>query len=377
MMIQSNINYRLDIVRKHTKIGEAKAKNFQVQFVEDADVTRSMKAVIAKDGFKTNSIEVLNNEGAVYFNGSLFFDGTWSFGGKESWETISVDFDMFSDRLRPVMIIDGVEKNLGDFLVIAAPLTDDGFEELYNIEAYDETMLLKQSTLPRRKYYASGTRYIDIVMELLTESGIDKIIKDDTNATITIDHEYPIGTNYLRIINELLDEIGYSHVYAGTDGSIFIRKNITKNSADYYYTDINSTLLSAVKTETDIYSLPNVIVGYVSSPDIPTVLRAVRTNDNPNSVISTVRRGYNIVKTYQFDDCPDLETLARNIDQKFMEASQATETAEIQTMPDDNHEYASYIALGHSDENGLYREVEWSITANGNMTHRLERKVFV
>lgn len=378
MMIQSNTryNWRLDIVRRHTKIGEARIKSMSVNFVEDAEVTRTMKAVIPKTGFDTNSIEVLH-KGAIFFDGSHCFDSSWCFDDGDKWEFVKVDFDMFSDRLRPVMQVGDDEYNFGDFLVMAAPMTDDGREQLYNIEAYDETMLLKQSTLANRKYYAAGKKYLSIITELLTECGIDKIIKDDTNASITIDHEYAIGTNYLEIINDLLEEIGYSHVYAGADGYCFIRKDITKSVADFYYNDKNSTITSAIKTDTDIYSLPNTIVGYVSSPDIATVLRAVRTNDNPNSVISTVRRGYSVVQSYQFDDCPDQETLSRAVDQKFLEASQATETAEIVTMPDKNHEYGSYIAFGHSDDNGIYREVEWSIVANGTMKHKLERKVFV
>lgn len=377
-MIQSNTSYkwRIDIVRNHTKIGEAKAKSLNINFVEDAEVTRSIKAVVPKSGFNTNKIEAFV-KGTIYFDGSLCFDSSWCFDTGDHWEIVEVDFNMFSDRLRPVVEIGDQEHNFGDFLVIAAPLTDSGVEQTYSIEAYDETMLLKQSTLATRKYYAAGTKYLNIIMELLTECGINKVIKDDTSAAITIDHEYAIETTYLEIVNELLDEIGYSHVYAGADGYIFVRKNITKATADFYYNDKNSTITSAIKTDTDIYSLPNVVVGYVSSPDIPTVLRAKRTNDNPNSVISTIRRGYNVVQSYQFDDCPDLDTLSRAVDQKFLEASQATETAEIQTMPDGDHEYGSYIALGHSDNNGLYREVEWSVSANGTMKHKLERKVLV
>lgn len=378
MMIQSNMNYkwRLDIIRKYTKIGEALMKSMQIQFVENADVTRTLKVVIPRDGFKTNPIAVLR-ERKIFFDGTRFFDGTWSFEESSDWVLVDVDFNMFSDRIRPVLIVGDKEHNFGDFMVIAAPMTDDGREKIYSIEAYDETMLLKQSTLATRKYYPTGTLYMDIIMGLLTECGIQKIIKDDTNAAITIDREYSIGTNYLKIVNELLEEIGYSHVYAGADSYCFVRRNITKNYADFYYNDKNSTITSAIKTDTDIYSLPNVVVGFVSSPDIPTVLRTVRVNDNPNSVISTVRRGYNVVQSYKFDDCPDIDTLSRAVDQKFLEASQATETAEIETMPDGNHEFGSYIALGHSEENALYREVEWTITANGTMSHKLERKVLV
>lgn len=378
MTIQSNTAYkwRLDIIRNHTKIGEATFNSMQVQFVENANITRSMRAEIPKAGFKTNEIDFLD-EGAIHFDGSLCFDGTWCFDNGSHWGKVNIDFDMFSDRLKPILIINDQEYNFGEFLVIAAPLTDDGLEQIYNIEAYDDTMLLSQSTLDTRKYYPAGKKYLDIVSEMLTECGINKIFFDNTEASITIDHEYAIGTNYLTIVNDLLDEIGYSHVYAGRDGYLFIQKKITKNTADYYYTDKNSTIVSAVRTDTDIYSLPNVIVGYVSSPDIPTVLRVKKVNDDVNSVISTVRRGYNVVQAFQFDDCPDIDTLSRSVEQKFFDYTQATETAEVETYPDGAHPYGSYVALGHSNDNGLYREVEWSIDANGTMKHKLERKVFV
>ena len=79
----------------------------------------------------------------------------------------------------------------------------------------------------------------------------------------------------------------------------------------------------------------------------------------------------------QFDDCPDAATLQRIVDQKFLESTQATETASISTMPDGNHPYGSYINLGEKGKNALFREVKWSITFGGTMTHELERKTFV
>ena len=49
MMIQSNTqyNWRLDIIRKHVKVGEAKMKSCSIDFVEDADVI-AMGAVALK-----------------------------------------------------------------------------------------------------------------------------------------------------------------------------------------------------------------------------------------------------------------------------------------------------------------------------------------
>ena len=380
MMIPSNTQFkwRLDIIRKHVKIGEARLKSCNVDFVEDAEVTRTMKAKVPIDGFELEGIRIKQDEDVIYFDGTRFFDGSWCFTSVTgSWIEVKNTFDMFSDRLRPVMVINEEEYDFGDYMVIAAPLEDDGKEYLYDIEAYDETMTLKQAALTERKYYAAGSDYLTIIGSMLTDCGLSKVIEDPTDAKITIDHEYAIGTPYLDIINELLDEIGYSHIYAGQSGYIYITKNITKYTADYVYNDNNSTIVDSIKTDTDIYSLPNVVVGYVSSPDIPTVMKYKRVNDNPESVISTVRRGYSVVESFELNDCPDAETLQIAVDNKFLESTQATETAQITTMPDGNHPFGSYVSLGQNGGNTLFREVGWSIEFGGKMTHDLERKAFV
>ena len=375
MMIPSNTQYkwRLDIVRNHVKIGEARIKSCNIDFVEDAEVTRTMKAEIPVDGFNVNSIYI--KKSGILFNGTRCFDGTWCFS--DSWAEVENAFDMFSDRLRPVMLIDGEEYNFGDYMVISAPLEDDGKEYIYDIEAYDETMLLKQAALVERKYYAAGTNYLTIIGSLLTDCGLSKVIEDPIDAQITIDHEYSIGTPYLEIINGLLEEINYSPIYAGQSGYLYLTQNATKTTADYVYTDNNSTIVESISTDTDIYSLPNVVIGYVSSPDIPTVMKYKRVNDNPKSVISTVRRGYSVVEAFELDDCPDLATLQLAVDNKFLQSTQATETAQITTMPDGNHPYGSYVSLGQNGLNTLFREIGWSIEFDGTMTHNLERKAFV
>lgn len=378
MMIPSNTRYewRLDIIRKYVKIGEAQVKSCSVDFIESAEVTRTMKAKIPKDGFIVKDFYIAVDI-PIYFDGTRCFDGTWCFAAETQWQPVSNEFDMFSDRLRPVMIIDGEEYNFGDFMIIAAPLEDDGKEYCYDIEAYDETMILKQAALTERKYYVAGTSYLTIIGSMLAECGFSKVFEEDTDAAITIDHEYAIGTTYLEIINGLLEEIGYSHIYSGASGYVYLTKNITKLTADYVYSDDNSTIIDSIKTDTDIYQLPNVVVGYVSSPDIPTVMKYKRVNDNPKSVISTVRRGYSVVEAFELDDCPDIDTLQLTVDNKFLESTQATETAKITTMPDGNHPYGSYVALGQNGLSGLFREVGWSIEFKGAMTHELERKAFV
>jgi hypothetical protein len=337
-----------------------------------------MKVQIPKNGFELDDTLVRQNEEYIYFDGTKCFDGTWCFSSVAGkWLRIKNEFDMFSDRLRPVMVIDNDEYNFGDFMVIAAPLTDDGKEYFYDIEAYDETMTLKQAALTERKYYAAGTDYLSIIGSMLTDCGISKVYEEQTDAQITIDHEYAIGKPYLEIVNELLNEIGYSPIYSGANGYLYLTHKLTKQMADYTYSDDNSSIVDSIQMDTDIYSLPNVVIGFVSSPDLPTVMKYKRVNDNPKSVISTVNRGYNVVSAFELNDCPDLSTLQLAVDNKFLESTQATETVTITTMPDGNHPYGSYVNLGQNGTNGLFREVGWSIEFGGKMTHNLERKAFV
>ena len=380
MMIPSNTRYkyRIDIIRQHVKIGEAKVKSCTVDFIEDSDVTRTMKVQIPKNGFELEDTLIRQNEENIYFDGTKCFDGTWCFSSVAGkWLRVKNEFDMFSDRLRPVMVIDDDEYNFGDFMVIAAPLTDDGKEYFYDIEAYDETMMLKQAALTERKYYAAGTDYLSIIGAMLTDCGITKVYEEQTDAQITIDHEYAIGKPYLEIVNELLNEIGYSPIYSGANGYLYLTHKLTKQIADYTYSDDNSSIVDSIQMDTDIYSLPNVVIGFVSSPDLPTVMKYKRVNDNPKSVISTVNRGYNVVSAFELNDCPDLVTLQLAVDNKFLESTQATETITITTMPDGNHPYGSFVNLGQNGTNGLFREVGWSIEFGGKMTHHLERKAFV
>jgi hypothetical protein len=337
-----------------------------------------MKARIPKDGFVIHDMLIHNEDKIIYFNGSRCFDGSWCFTSiVGSWDVVSTDFDMFGDRFRPVMIINGQEYDFGDYMIIAAPLEDDGKEYLYDIEAYDETMILKESALTERKYYAAGTDYLEIINALLTDCGLSKVIEEPAGKNTTIDHEYAVGTIYLDIINGLLDEIGYAHIYAGASGYVYLTNRQAKTTADYIYTDRNSTISDSIKTDTDIYTLPNVVVGFVSSPDIPAVMKYKRVNDNPESVISTVRRGYTVVESFELDDCPDMQTLQKSVNEKFMESTQATETASITTMPDGNHPFGSFVSLGEKGENTLFREVGWTVDFGGKMTHQLERKAFV
>lgn len=353
----STIKWRVDLIRKHVKIGEAHVIRGSVSFDAESEVMHSMDISVPVDGLIVNDIPSKISE--------------------KKWEFRKDEFSMFADRMRPVVSINGTDYDFGDFIVISAPIKSGTGKRTYEIEAYDETMILKEAKTANRIYYAAGTKYISIIDGLLMECGFTNIEQDGSDAVISCEREWGVGETYISIINTLLEEIGYAPIHTGSMGKIYVKKHRSGSTADHTYTDKNSTLIGSITSDTDIYSLPNVIVGYVSSPDIENSMLYKRENHNRESKISLENRGYPVVNTFALDDCPDMSTLETVVDQKFLDATQATETATVETLPDGSHDYETYISLEAEGITALYKETGWKVEMDGDMTHEIERKALV
>lgn len=336
-------NFKIDILRQNVKIGAARCTAVSVTFRKDAEVCRGLKATISADSFRMSP---------------------------------GIQFDMFSDRIRPVLIIGGHEYPLGVFMVISAPkkLADTGSQ--YEIEGYDETMILKQAAYTVRTNYAAGTPYLTIVNQILTVCGFSDVIATNCEAVLPADVEIAPGKTYLETINYFLDGINYQHVHVDSSGRILLQPNADKQTADHIYSDKNGTIIPPISQTTDIYNLPNVLIGVASGPDREP-LSYVKENTDPNSQISIPKRGYRVVKQYSVNNVADQATLEAYVDQKYLEASQITETVDLETALEGGHEFGDTVQLRTRLISGLFNEIEWSIDSKGAMKHKLERKVFV
>lgn len=291
-----------------------------------------------------------------------------------------VIFDAFKDRIRPVMVRGGAEYHLGKYMVISMPenLTDTG--SMYQIEMYDETMILKQAAMENRAYYAAGSSYQAVIEALLVECGLYDYSFETTSAVLNNEREFAPGTNYLEIINTLLDEINYEHVHAGLDGVLYLIPKEDRSAADHIYTDRRAYgLLKPIQRDTDIFSLPNVLVGVVSNPDQDEPIVYIKRNEDADSKISIPSRGYKVTKLYRLSNIASLQDLQDYIDAEYLRSTQTTETAEFDTAAEPGHEYGDMVQLSTSLISGLYKEVGWNMRlgVRETMHHKLERKVFV
>lgn len=350
-------NFRVDILRDNIKIGEALCDSGLVRFEKRADVSLGLQLSM--------SSERIRMQKAVSSLGS---------------SAQSYEFNMFSDRLRPVLIKDGTEYPLGIYMVMASPEKLSDIGSMYSIEAYDETMILKQAAFTERTNYVTGTRYLNVINSMLTACGFSRVIEDPTDAVLATDVEIAPGRTYLDVINEFLDGINYEHVHADGNGNIYVQAIQNKQTTDHIYSDKkNMSIIPPITRTTDIYSLPNVITGMVSLPEMDEPLVYTRENVNPDSKISIPSRGYKVVKIYNLSNSADENTLKDYVDQKYYEFSQITEKVEIVTEVEGNHLFGDTVQLDTNLIAGLYDETEWEIRfdSDGTMKHALERKIFV
>lgn len=340
-------DFRIDILRNGIKVGQAFAESVRIHYDYNAEVMKGMQFSLIKTEMASRELQ----------------------------------FDMFKDRLRPVLTSDGKETPLGVFMIVAAPVRYTDVVDSTEIEAYDETMIVKQAAFESRQYFASGTKYIDIIQNILTSLGFANIRTDASTAALSSALEAAVGENCLEFINNLLDAMNYQHLHADASGDIQIRKAVNPTEAQFKYSDShNYALINEVRRDTDIYDLPNVVIGVYSSADKSNPVVYKKVNDDPNSLISTVNRGYKVVKKVNVRNGATLADLTAYVDRIAFEAMQTTETVEFTTIAEGGHEPNTAVQLDTSDVRGLFVEKSWTISIGQNqlsMTHAAERKVFV
>lgn len=294
------------------------------------------------------------------------------------------EINLLNDHIRPYLIIDDEYFPLGDYVIGVAEMkmTSTGID-MY-IEAYDQSLIASQTRLDTRLSLAAGKLYIDAIKEMLQKCGITMIMADPNEATLsTVREDWEVGTSYLDIINDLLSEINYKPLFFDEYGIAMLRKNVSPSASniEFVYRADEMSILSADATSVlDIYNAPNVFIVEVSNPDLPAPMRAISTNEDPGSILSTVRRGRRIVAPLErLDNIASQSALQEYADNKMMQSMLATDTITFETALEPGHSVGNVVAIHHPKFSGIYQETEWDITlAPGSlMRHKARRIVYL
>lgn len=360
------MRYKFDILRNNVKVGELNGvESCSVHFDADANIKRSASLTCSASSFSMSKVR--NKTSGI----RITFQITAQF--KTSYKDDYLVFNPFTDRIVPYY----GDMALGVFMICSSPVSIDGKDKTYNFEMYDESFKLDQSKTSERYFIPEGTKYTSAIEQILTSTGIIKTDIEDSDYTTNIDKEFEIGTSKLDIINSLLKEINYETIWFNSEGYAVASKQQTKTEPDFIYREGNySTIYEKIGKTMDIYNVPNVFVGVVSTPDVsPLIYRT--ENDSPNSQLSTFSRGYEVTSVYTLNDIASYDELVAYIDKKKLEAMQVEEDVDITTAIE-KHEYKESIQLEAAGIVGLYVEKRWDVDMfNHSMKHSIERSVLL
>ena len=247
-----------------------------------------------------------------------------------------MDIDWLSDEVQPVMILDGVEHPLGVYIPTTQTVSANSNGGIANIEAYDRAQRVMDTNSAELLYWPAGTRYLDAVGQLLTAAGITTVFKTDSAAAFTEDREdWAPGTPYLTVINDLLREINYKDLWFNADGAAMLEPAAVPEASQIRHvldaSDPESMIEQGATRGNDYFSAPNVFEAYVANPDKTGIMRAVAVNDNPQSPLSTIRRGRQIVQVTKLDNIADQAALQAFVDRQRNDSLMAGETVTFTT----------------------------------------------
>ena len=286
-----------------------------------------------------------------------------------------------TDRISPVLIIDGEENKLGEFLPATVTRNkDESGISTITFEAYDKSWLIQTCLYGVRKLSA-GVSYITAIELFLNECGVSLVLKTPNSATLTSERTWEPETNLLSVVNELLAEINYNQLHFDANGYAVLSPKRIPTIGNVKHTivstDVKAMLLPNASQTTDIFNAPNNFIVVCSNPDIDEPLVAEVSNTSAVSPLSIQRRGRKVTKYVRVNNVASQEELNEYAKNLLFESTGYGETVQIHTALRTNHGLNDVVALSYEPISGIYTESEWdmSLQAGGIMKHTLKRVV--
>lgn len=303
----------------------------------------------------------------------------------------TVETDFMGDEIRPALIIDGVEHNLGVFAIAqATPAETNGIRSV-QIEAFDRCWRVRDTYTETRLHIDAGQNYIDEIERLLVTAGIVVILATPTDATFPEAREdWEVGTSILTIVNQLLGEINYNQLWFTPDGSAVLEpasvptaENIEHTMSDRPEDQLGGAvkidrMLPSISRVTDVYQAPNVFLCLCSNPDKSGPMKAISENTNPQSPLSISRRGRRIMTVKRVDNIASQEELQAYADRMRNESMIGGETIRVSTALQPGYGAADVVSITYGEISAICieRAFTMDLSVGGAMTHELERVVY-
>lgn len=286
--------------------------------------------------------------------------------------------DFLTDRIRPVVILNGEEYPCGVYCITTErEITEDGCE-LHVLEGYSPLYLAKRTKIEERITIPKGENYITRITALLRQCGIDAIAAESTEYTFSADRsDWEIGTSVLKIVNTLLGEINFRNAWADLNGTVRLTAYREPTAADVrrtYAAGEYSVIETGYTRTVDRYEKANVFRVECDSPDLEEPMAAISVNDSPDSPFSVSKIG-RILKVVKVDGVPSQEALQAHADRLRNDNLKTTENADISIAPIPECDAYDVVGMASGNLTGLYTVTGWRLplSPGASMVQKIRR----
>lgn len=222
----------------------------------------------------------------------------------ETLGSVSIDIDENIGecyiRAYLITIQNGLKERhpLGTFMV-QTPLTGfDGRVQTISADAYTPLIELKEKLPPIGFYVPKESNIMEQAYLLARENMRAPVVKTTNDATLYQDFISTTSDTWLAYLSDLAAEAKFVLDLDEMGRVLFAPKQDAASlQAVWTYDNGNSSiLLPSISVDHDLYGIPNVIEVVYSSSNSAEVFYEKKVNDDPNSPISTINRGREIMK---------------------------------------------------------------------------------
>lgn len=184
---------------------------------------------------------------------------------------------------------------LGTFIVQTPTSTFDGRARSVSMDAYTPLLELKENPPPLGYSILERENIMDNAYQLVREHARAPVVRTECSEKLYNDFVAETSDTWLSFLRDLIANAKYEFALDEIGRILFspIQDTASLQPVWTYSDDNSSILLPEITMNHDIYKIPNVVeVVYSNGKDYFTA-RVV--NDDPNSPISTVNRGREII----------------------------------------------------------------------------------
>lgn len=200
-------------------------------------------------------------------------------------------------RVYLITIQNGIREKhaLGTFLVQTPSSSFDGKVRSVSMEAYTPLLELKDNMPPLGYYIAKKENVMDISYRLTREYARAPVVPTECSAKLFYDFVSDTEDTWLSFLKDLVSYANYKFSLDELGRILFAPNQDTASLQPVWtYDDDNSSILYPELTmDHDLYGIPNVVEVIYSNGD--EYYHAKVVNDDPNSPVSTVNRGREII----------------------------------------------------------------------------------